>query len=101
MPKDVQTILLEARDSKGSKLFNKPSVLKAFAQVARDLNPAGTVVSAAGGDVGKALGTEIEKIRKVMTTDIDAYNRDPKMRARYTELLNAQMSTGGRPNRAA
>jgi len=98
VPEDARKAILSARDSEGIFLFNQAPILRAFAQLARELNPASTVVNASGGDVGKALGSEIEQIEKVMKTDIDTYNRDPKMRARYLELLTARerMTNSGR-----
>lgn len=62
MPEDAQAAIMSARDSNGIALFNQPAVLKAFAQIARELNPAGAVVPSGTGDAGKAVGDRIKEI---------------------------------------
>ena len=100
IPEDARKVLQTARDASGVYLFNQPAILKAFAQIARELNPAGTVVDAADGDIGKSIGDELAQIQTVLRTDPDKYwaktPEGKKMRDRFTELLSAKERMGGK-----
>lgn len=95
MPEEARKLFEGARGSDGYMLLAHAPVFKWLAETARGLNPAATVTSAATGDIGKAVSTEKEAIEKVMKNDLDAYRRDKKMQARYTELLDAEMRMKG------
>lgn len=88
IPEDARNAIMSARDSTGLLLFNQPGVVKAFAQLARELNPAATVVPNHGGDPGKAIGDEIKEIEKIMGSE--AYWKDTAKQARYRELVAAR-----------
>jgi len=100
MPDGVGGMLESARDQNGLLLLNNPTVLKALAQVARDLDPNATVVEASGGDVGKSISDELSQIQTVLRTKPEEYwARTPqgeKMRLRMGELLAAQARMGGK-----
>ena len=90
LPKDFQDIFSSARTTDGKILGDHPTILATMAQLAREINPAATVVPAGVQDVGKAIDTELAEIRQVMRDDRNRYNKDEKMQARYRELLNTQ-----------
>jgi hypothetical protein len=88
-PDDVRDKLAGGRLADGTAIFNSPSVLKGFAQLALEVNPASTLVPK-GGDVVKTVDDEIAGIEKAMRTNRSEYNKDQKMQERYRELLVAR-----------
>lgn len=89
-PENVRGLLEGGRLSDGTAIFNNPEVLRGFAAIARELNPAGTVVGAGAGDATKSVNEEISAIEKTMKTNRSAYNKDEKLQARYRDLLGAR-----------
>lgn len=96
-PPGVREKLLGKRLEDGKALASDPDVMRWFAQLARELNPAGTLVPGSGQSVAGSIDTEIQKIEKVMREDRQAYNRDEKMQERYRELLAAKEKMAARP----
>lgn len=94
-PETVRDAIKAARLPDGRGLFNDPDVLRGFAAMAREVNPAATLVPGGSGDV-QSIDTEIAKIEKVMTTNRRAYNKDEAMQARYRQLLEAREKLGQR-----
>lgn len=94
-PEGIKDKLLSARMSDGRAVANDPAFMAWLSQVAREVNPVGTVVPAGGDQMG-AIETELSKIREVMRKDRAAYNKDEKMQARFRELLDAQEKRGGK-----
>jgi hypothetical protein len=90
MPESVRDSLSSARLPDGTAIFNNPDVLRGFAAIAHELNPAGAVVPAAGGDPMKGVNEEISQIEASMKADRKAYNKDEAKQARYRELLEAR-----------
>lgn len=90
LPKEVLTRLDQSRGPDGLNLWNDPLVVKAFAQMARDMNPATTVVPGYGAEQTKALGGEIETIENTLKNEPEKYWGDQKMQTRYRELLGAR-----------
>lgn len=90
IPEEIREDLLSARLPDGSAMFNNVDILRGFAAIAAELNPAGIVVPPGGGDPLKGVNEEIESIEKTMRENRPAYNRDEKMQARYRELLAAR-----------
>lgn len=88
-PQEAVDILKNARGPDGSALFNNPDVVRGFAQLARELNPAGTVVPGSV-DQAASVDSELAQIEKTMRENRPAYNKDDKMQARYRELLVAR-----------
>lgn len=101
-PEEARNAIMAARDQSGLMLFNNPHVLKAFAQVARDINPAASVVSAAGGDVGKTISGELAQIANIRKATPSVYWAEDAagkaMRGRELELIAAEQSL---PKRSA
>jgi hypothetical protein len=100
MPEDARNALTTARDKDGVFLFNRPEVVRALSQVARDLNPAATLVPNDGGDATKAVESEVARIRNILVNKPDEYwarnEEGQKLRARFGELLAAQERMGGK-----
>lgn len=90
IPESVRSGLTSARLPDGTALFNHPDVLRGFAALAGELNPAGVVVPAGGGDPMKGVDEEIGAIEKTMRENRTAYNKDEAMQARYRELITAR-----------
>lgn len=95
-PEDVRDELKGGRLPDGTAIFNHPGILRAFASIAREINPAGTLVPGGGGDPAKGVDDEIAGIEKTMRENRAAYNRDEKMQARYRELLVAREKLSAR-----
>ena len=90
-PEDVVANMLASRTPDGRRWGDSPEMLKIFASLAREANPTATVVPANGfGTMDDELGA-LEK--KVGTKE---YWADPKMQARYTELLAARIARENR-----
>lgn len=83
-------LVMGGRTNDGKIMGNDPRVMKFFAAMARELNPAGTVVPGDSGSQAKSIDAEIEEIKGVMRTDRARYNKDEKMQARYRDLLSAK-----------
>ena len=79
---------MSARLPDGTALFNNPDVVRGFISMAREINPAGVVVPAGGGDPVKSVNEEIAEIEKIMGTK--AYIKDEAKQARYRELIDAR-----------
>lgn len=94
-PAGIKDKLLTARMGDGRAVANDPAFMGWLAQVAREVNPVGTVVPAGGDQMG-AINTELDSIRKVMREDRKTYDKDEKMQARFRELLDAQEKRGGK-----
>lgn len=99
-PEAVRTQLLASRTPDGRKFGDDPAMNKFFSQLAREINPAATVVPNAGGDAPKAIAEEIAVIENKMRDSGSEYWTGPKaadgkntvMQARYLELQNAHLS---------
>lgn len=96
LPESVRDDLAAARMPDGTAIFNNPDVLRGFAAIAHELNPAGAVVPAAGGDPMKGVNEEIDQIEKTMRENRTAYNKDEKMQERYRDLLSAREKMASR-----
>lgn len=89
-PEDVRDLMKGARLADGTGMFNHPSVMRTFAAVALELNPAMTLVPNTGGDSMKNVEGRIKEIEGVMAKDRKAYNKDEKMQEEYRTLLGAR-----------
>lgn len=88
LPEDAREALAGATALDGTALFNNANVVRWMVDLARKVNPVGTVVP--GASSPKAIDDELSQIQKVMREDRKAYNNDPKMQARYLQLLEAR-----------
>lgn len=95
-PSGIREALESARLPDGTALFNNPDVIRGFVTMAREIDPAATLVPSVQGDPVKAIQTEKAEIEKVMSTNRKAYNKDEKMQARYRELIDAELKLNQR-----
>ncbi len=71
-----------------------PGFVKQMAQLARELNPAATLVPAGTSDPGKTLAGELESIRDLRRNKPDEYNANvKKYEAREIEIIDALSQT--------
>lgn len=84
---DVASSLYTARLADGTVLGNNPAVLKGLAQIAREIDPAATVVPGVT-NAPAAIESEIAQIESKMGTA--AYYADPGMQKRYLDLVTAR-----------
>lgn len=94
MGADVTEALLQARTPDGRALFNDPNVLKAFAQLSRELNPSASIVPAGGGALeGKGVEDRLTQIEGLMGDRNSAYWKGAtadKMQVEYRNLIDAR-----------
>ncbi len=99
LPKDFQDLFATGRTADGRIMGDHPVILATIAQIAREVNPAASVVPAGVQDAPKAIDTELSQLRTMMRDASGPYHRGPeaaKNQARYRELLNAQEKMKGR-----
>lgn len=89
-PASVQDAIKSARLPDGTALFNNPDVVRGFTAMALEINPAGTIVPAGGGDVAKSVDDEIATIEKTMRENRKEYTKNESLQARYRELLTTR-----------
>jgi hypothetical protein len=90
----LASILENARLPDGRLIGDSPAMIKFFADLAYQLNPAGFVSPA--GDVGQldSVTTELKELRGQMANPKSAYWKDPKKQERYRTLLSAEERLG-------
>ena len=79
--------LMGGRTADGKIIGDDPDINRFFINLAREINPAATLVED-GRQGGKTLDAEIAEIEKIMKTDRREYNQ--KHAGRYAELLAAR-----------
>ena len=92
-PPEIRDAIKSARLGNGKGMFNDPEVMRAFAALALEINPAGTVVPSGEGDPAKSVNDRIAELEKLMRTDRRKYNSDPKLSGpdgEYQKLLAAR-----------
>ena len=87
MPESIREDFLGARMADGRALFNSPEAMVYFGDIARKLNPAGTVVPNANNPV-QAIGDEIKALEARMGEP--GWHKDAEAQARYQSLIDAQ-----------
>lgn len=83
--------LLGARLADGKLLGDDPNALKWLSSLAREMNPAATLVPPGTSDAGKSVTAELEAIREMRRSDPNKYDADKKLQARELELLDVQL----------
>lgn len=97
-PQGVKDFIMTARGPDDQALFNNPNVLRFFDSLARQINPVATVVPGATGNIGAAIGDEIQKLEKMMGNKSSEYWKGAnaeKNQARYRELVGARGRMNG------
>lgn len=87
-PEGFAEKMFNARFADGTPVGSDLAALKHFANMARELNPAGAVVPGAGTNAGAAIADEKAKIEKMMEDPSSEYYKSDAMRARYRELID-------------
>lgn len=89
LPEDVRNGLNEARMPDGSKLGNNPAYLRFMVEMAREINPIGTLLPA--GSTAGDLQTQKDEYKAMMRDKSSPYYTDGgKTRAKYNELLQVE-----------
>ena len=81
--------LMSGRMADGKIIGNDPDMVRFLVNIARDINPAATVVED-GGEGGVSVENEIASLEKRMKEDRRAYFKDERAQARYRELVTAR-----------
>jgi hypothetical protein len=89
----LKDLILGARLPNGIPIGSSPEALKWLAQVAREIDPAATVVPGVGANQPQAIADEINNLKVLMANKQSEYWKGPKAethQARYRELIDAQ-----------
>ena len=98
-PAGLKDLLLNGRLADGTPIGSSVAGLEWLAQMARIVNPAGTVVPAGTTNIGQAISAELDKLTKMMGNRNSEYWKGPnaeKNQARYRELVDAQTRQAAR-----
>lgn len=88
LPEAARDVFAGAKALDGTALFNNPDIMRWMVDMARKVNPVGTVVT--GATNISAVDSELEQIENVMKDNRSSYNKDTKMQERYMQLLEAK-----------
>lgn len=92
-PAGLKDQFMRGRLADGTPIGSSVAALQWLAQIARELNPAATVVPGAGANTAGAIDSEIEGLEKKMKDRGSDYWKGPnaeKNQARYRELVSAR-----------
>ncbi len=94
-PAELKDLIKFGRLADGSPIMANAGAIKWLNQLAREINPATTLIPNAGANLSGAIDDEIKKIETDMgapkgTKEYKAYWEDDKRQARYRDLLNAR-----------
>lgn len=92
-PEGFKENFISARLADGKALFNDPKALRWMIDIAKQINPAATVIPGAGANQASAIDDEIVNIEKLMGNKNSDYWKGPaadKMQARYRDLITAR-----------
>jgi hypothetical protein len=96
---ELKQQFMDATLPDGRRLFNNPEIVSWFADKARELNPAGVLIPAAGENAGASIDAELQGIEKLMANPRSDYWKGPKaetMQARYRQLIEAKQKIAAR-----
>lgn len=93
-PPDVAKLLRAGRLADGTGIFNHPAVLRGFAALALDANPAALRVPGGGGDPAKSMLDRYNEIGKMRSTDRPAYDKDAKLQEEERSLITGLQKMG-------
>jgi hypothetical protein len=103
-PEGVGDMLLAGRTADGQLIGNHPGVLRGLVAIARELNPAATLLPAGSGSGAASIETRIGEIEKMMRTPGSDYwhqQRGPAVQQEYRDLITARERMKDRGQRAA
>lgn len=90
---ELKNQFMDATLPDGRRLFNSPDFVQWLADKAREINPAGVLIPATGGDQMKSIETELATLKGKMANKASDYWRGPtaeKQQERYRTLIEAQ-----------
>jgi hypothetical protein len=89
-PEGVKDALLNARAADGTALANNAAVLRWLNSMAREINPAATVVPGAGANAGKGVADRMREIEAQMSNPKSDYWKSDAMQKEYRDLIVAR-----------
>lgn len=92
LPEGAREAFASASTADGTAIFNNPDVVRWMVDLARKVNPVGTVVP--GATNPSAITDEITQLETKMKTDREAWFKDSKSQERLQELYKAQEQLG-------
>jgi hypothetical protein len=96
---ELKNQFMDATLPDGRRLFNSPDFISWLADKAREINPAGVLIPASGGDQIKSIETELATLKGKMANKASDYWKGPtaeKQQERYRQLLDAQQKLKSR-----
>jgi hypothetical protein len=99
MPNGAGAALLDARMADGTMLLAHEGPMRALAALAREINPAASVIPGAGAAAGKGIDDRIGEIEGIMKKTPNDYFRGEageKMQKEYMQLVDARLRMQGR-----
>lgn len=96
---EMKNQFMDATLPDGRRLFNSPEFVQWLADKAREINPAGVLIPASGGDQMKSIETELNALKGKMANRRSDYWVGPtanQQQERYRQLLDAQQKLKSR-----
>jgi hypothetical protein len=96
---DLKNQFMDATLPDGRRLFNSPEFVTWMASMAREINPAGVLIPASGGDQIKSIEAELTALKSKMANRNSDYWKGPtaaKQQERYRQLIEAQQKLKSR-----
>lgn len=93
MPSEAKEGLFSARTPDGKLIGDHPAYMQFFANLARELNPAATILPAGGANPMQGIEGRMKELESMMGNRASEYWRGPKseaMQQEYRDLLTAQ-----------
>lgn len=98
-PQEIQSLITEARLPNGRKAGNDPGFVRWLVDLAKEINPAATVMPGSPAKSAKGVEDRISELRKMMGDDHSEYNRGPKsesLQKEYRDLITMQEKLRGK-----
>lgn len=90
-PQGLAASILTARTPDGRKVGDNALFVQQLATLARELNPASTLIPSGSSDPAKGVDDRLAEIRKLRTESPDKYEADKKLQAEELQLIDAQL----------
>ncbi|MGH6716774.1 MAG: hypothetical protein ACREDC_11360, partial [Bradyrhizobium sp.] len=85
-----------ARLADGTKLGNSKETIEAFLRIAKDMNPAATIVPGVGGSSAQGIEQRLGELRKMQAENPKAYWNNDKVQDEERQLIEAQQRMNAR-----